>query len=297
MCRGVCFGACRLGAFNLVGSVVSFELAQSGRPVVGLWQVPAALAQPRRILSRVEDVPLYGWSLVVLLLAVTAVGYMTIETGLIDREVDRTIEAQIAQLEQDQVDVVERSTLIRMIADLRKQGEFLQMMARVQAVVLGPVATLATILIIPAMLYGIVALTGKKPEWHTLLTICVFASFADVLGSIARLGLMLRYHTLYVDTSLGLLVRTMDTQPGVDAQALAGLEGFLSGVDPFRIWFWLVVAVGLSATSQLRGWRAWLPCTMFWFLAAFMRAGAAAASVVVATGAGAAGSGVEVVIN
>lgn len=275
---------------------MSFQLAQSGRPAVGLWQVPAALAQPKRILSRVEDVPLYGWSLVVLLLAVTAVGYLTIETGLIDREVDRTIQGQIAQLEKEQFDVVERSTLIRMIADLRKQGEFLQMMARVQAVVLGPVAMLATILIIPAMLYGIVALTGKKPEWHTLLTICVFASFTDLLGSIARLGLMLRYHTLYVDTSLGLWVRTMDSGSGADAQAYAAMEGLLTGVDPFRIWFWLVVAVGLGATSQLRGWRAWLPCTMFWLVAALVRAGGAAAAVGAMTGA-AGGSGVKVIIN
>lgn len=275
---------------------MSFELAQSGRPAVGLWQVPLALANPRRILSRVEDVPLYGWSLVVLLLAVTAVGYLTIETGLIDREVERSIQGQIAQLEQEKFDVVERSTLIRMMGELEKTGEFMKMMSRVQAVVLGPVATLATILLIPSMLYGLVALTGKKPEWHTLLTICVFASFVDVLGSIARLGFMLRFHTLYVDTSLGLLVRTMDSQPGVNAQAYAAFEGLLTGIDPFRIWFWLVIVVGLNATSQLRGWRAWLPCTMFWLLAALMRAGVAAAAVGAATST-AAGPGIEVVIN
>jgi hypothetical protein len=252
------------------------------RATVGLFDVPRVLLAPRRVFSRVEDVPAYGWSLVVLLAAVTLLGYATVETGLIDREVGRRVEQGIADLEKQQFDVVERSALSKMIEEKREEGEFLRLMARVQHVVARPVWTLASVLLLSSLFYVLVALGGKKPEWHTLITIGVFASFVDVVGGAVRLAFMLHFRTLTADTSLAPLARLM--LPDGEASASAVLSGALSAVDPFRIWFWVVVAVGLTVTSQLRGWKAWLSCTLCWLGAAGVRVGLAVAVAAVAGG-------------
>lgn len=242
------------------------------RRTVTSVDVPWALFAPRTVFARVEDVPAYGWALVLLLVAMAGVGFATVETGLIDREVDRQVQAEIAKLEQTQADVVERSALSKMMADTRKGGEFLRLMARAQVVIARPLGTLATVLLIPAMLYGIVALTGRKPEWHALLTICVFASFVDVVAEAVRLGLMLNFRTLEVETSLAVVTRFMNSEAEGAAKKIAALSGLLSAIDPFRLWFWMVMIAGLKSTAQLRGWKVWATCVLFWLSAAGVRA-------------------------
>ena len=70
----------------------------TARPV-GVRDIPLVLLAPRRLFARVEDVTVYGLPLIVLLALVTLVGYATLETGLIDREVDREVNAEIARID------------------------------------------------------------------------------------------------------------------------------------------------------------------------------------------------------
>jgi hypothetical protein len=121
------------------------------------------------------------------------------------------------------------------------------------------------------VLYGVVALTGRKPEWHTLLTVCVLAASADALRALIQFGLVLHFRTLAVDTSLAPLATLWQTGPTQAGRQFAVLAGLLGAVDPFRIWFWLLIGVGLSATLQLRGWRTWTLCILFWLIAAGVR--------------------------
>ncbi len=114
---------------------MSAELVNTRRATVGVLDVPRVLLSPRSVFARVEDVPAYGWSLVLLLLTVTLIGFATVQTGLIDREVDRGVQAAIADLEREQFDIVERSALIKMIEDQRQEGEFLRLMTRVKVIV------------------------------------------------------------------------------------------------------------------------------------------------------------------
>lgn len=259
--------------------MVPAEFVNTRRPTVGTLDVPLALLTPRRVFARVEDVPAYGWPLVLLLVAVTLIGYATIETGLIDREVERRVQQGIAAMALEQSDVVERSTLSKMIEEKQKEGEFLRLITRIQAVVVNPLVMLANVLLLSALFYGVVALTGRKPEWHTLVTICVFAGFVDVVGEAVRLGFMLRYGTLAVDTSLAPVVQLADLQGEGVAATVALLTGLLSALDPFRVWFWIIIACGLATTSQLRGWKVWVCCSLCWLIAAGVRAALGVASV------------------
>ena len=83
---------------------------------------------------------------------------------------------------------------------------------------------------------------------------------------------MLRFRTVEVDTSLGVLARLIAAGENANPQAVAGVWGMLTALDPFRIWFWLVVIVGLAVTAQLRGWRAWATCSVCWLFGAAARA-------------------------
>lgn len=234
---------------------------------------------PRRLFARVEDVTAWGWPLLVLLATVTLIGYAMVQTGLIDREVDRQVAAAIARIDGTQRDVVERSALREMYAEEHKMGEFKKLLTRMQVVVAEPAKALASVLLIAAVLYGVVALTGRKPEWHTLLTICVFAAFIDALRLLVLLVLMLHHGTLDVHTSLAMLPRFMAGREGAEPVALAALSGLLTAVDPFRIWFWLAVIVGLKTTAQLSGWRAWATCVLCWLIPAGARCALSVAAV------------------
>lgn len=265
---------------------LSEALPDTARRTVGVRDIPLVLLAPRRLFARVEDVAAYGWPLVLLLVAVTLIGYATVETGLIDRQVDQRVRARIAEIDNTQRDVVERSELRELYRQEYKKGEFERLLVRIQVIAAEPLKLLAAVLLIAAVLYGVVALTGRKTEWHTLLTICVFAGFIELLRLAMRLALMLSYGSLEVDTSAALLVHFLVTGQGADPTAVAALAGALSALDPFRVWFWFVVIVGLSVTGQLRGWRAWLVCGLCWLVAAGARCGLAAAAVASAAQAG-----------
>lgn len=257
---------------------MSASVTPTPRHTVGVRDVPLALFAPRRVFARVEDVPAYGWSLVALLVLVTLVGYATVQTGLIDRQVDEQVAAAKARIDVEQRNVVERSELRELYASEEKQGEFTKMLTHMKVIVMEPARMLATVLLTGAVLYGMVALTGRKPEWHTLLTICVFAGFVDLLRLVFRLVLMVRHATLDVDTSAAPAVGLLLGRDAPPAQVIP-LEQLATALDPFRIWFWAVVLTGLAVTSQLKGWRAWGICVLMWLGAAGLRSGMAAASL------------------
>ena len=256
-----------MGAFRYEGFYLSEMLDISRRHTVGVWDIPLVLLAPRRVFGRVEDVTAWIWPLLIQLTLVTLIGYATVQTGLIGREVERRVQERIAKIESVQRDIVERSELRKMYAKEYQTGEFEQLLARIQVIVAEPAQALASALLVAAVLYGVVALTGRKTEWNTLLTICVFAGFIDVFRLLLRLSLMLWFGTLDVDTSPALLIRLMIGAEGVDPMALAAMSGLLTALDPFRIWFWLVVILGLSVTAQLPGWKAWLVCVLCWLIA------------------------------
>lgn len=264
---------------RVIVSTVAKAFVVPRRRTVGVLDIPRVFISPRSLFSRVENVNHYGGVLLVLLTLVTLVGLATIETGLIDREVERRVQQRQAQLEKQFDNVVARSEFLKQLEETRKLGEFERMMTRIGVVAARPAVQLAWTLLIAALLYGAVALTGRKPEWHTLMTIVVFAGFVDLLAEIVRLSLMLQHGTMEVQTSSALLLRLLPEghslstgRPGAMAQAI------LAGIDPFRVWFWLVVISGLTVTMQLKSWRAWLTCGIFGLVAAGVHSGMTLAS-------------------
>ena len=229
-----------------------------GPPTLGLRHVLLVYTSPRSLFSRVEDTGAYGMALVVLLALVTFIGYAQIQTGLIDRVVDQQTEQTLAELETTQGTLLDRIELRDRMDAVRKQGVFSKTVRRLGVVVFSPLYFLVSFLLIASILYAAVALTGRKPEYHTLMALCVYAGFIELFAYALQLSMMLYYGTINVDTSLGMLV----------APAAASV---LSAIDPFRLWFWVLVGLGVVVTRQLSRTMAVVTCSLMCLLATGVR--------------------------
>lgn len=211
---------------------------QSELSPVRLRDVFQVFTRPASLFARVEDTGAYGLAFAVLLGLILLIGLAEVKTGLIDRVVDRQTEERLAELEKTQSNLVDRIRLREAMEDVRKDGEWKKLMSRAGAVLLSPAYMLSSLLLISSLAYAVVALTGRKPEYHTLMAVCVYAGFVELVAHVLRLAMMLAYRTIDVGTSLAMVMP-------------AGKVVWLSAIDPFRIWFWVLVAVGLSVTQQL----------------------------------------------
>ncbi len=214
---------------------------------------------PRSVFARIEDTGAYGWALAVMLALVIMMGYLLVQSGLIDRVIDKQTEERLADLESSQTDLVDRIALREDMEDQRKLGAFGKTIARLQVVVVYPIYLVASFLLISAVLYAIVALTGRKPEWHTLMSICVYAGFIELVGYAIQVGMVFYYRSLKVDTSLRMLAEEAE-------------RSFLGAVDPFRIWFWVLVGMGLAVTHQLSRRMAIVSCMLMCLITMGVRA-------------------------
>jgi len=230
------------------------------REPLGVRHALLVFTAPRSLFERVEDTGAYGWALVTLLGLVMLLGYAEVQTGLIDRVVDEKTEKQLAKLEETQLNLVDRIELKDRMESIRKAAVFEKTMTRIGVVALKPMYLLASFMLIASALYAMAALTGRKPEYHTLMSICVYAGFIELAAFVLQLVLMLYFKTTDVDTSLRALGPIGKLNP-------------LAAIDPLRIWFWILVGMGLTVTQQLSRRMAITTCSVMCLLAIGARVG------------------------
>ena len=213
-------------------------LLERDKPALGVRHTMLVLVSPRAVFARVEDTGAYGWALVMLLGLFVLIGYAQVHTGLIDADVDRQTEQKRAKIEEDQGNLIDRVQLRDRMEKITKEGEFHRLIMRLLVIGVSPAFMLASFLFIASVLYAVVALTGRKPEYHSLMSICVYSGFIELVGYLLRFAMMLYYRTTEVHTSLAAL-------------GTPGEPSVWAAIDPFRIWFWVLVAIGLTVTRQL----------------------------------------------
>lgn len=222
---------------------------------LGLVDGPRMLISPGGVFRRVAERSAYGWALGAMLLVITMIGWATVQTGLIDRDVNRQTAKALAQLEREQSDLLTPIQLSKRMEKIRENGEFMKLMSKGKAVAVPPIALVGTPMSVAALLFAVVALAGNKPDYPTLMAVCVYSAVLDVAAAALRLAMLLWYRTMEVDTSFGLLVSV--------SQETVTLHGCLSAIDPFRLWFWILVGVGLVLTGQLSRRVAGATCALF----------------------------------
>jgi hypothetical protein len=233
--------------------------AQANSSALGLAYAPVMLVDPGSVFRRIAETGRYGWTLAAWVLLTTLIGWVTVQTGLIDRQVDRETRRALADLEREQIDLLSRTELSERLEKIRKSAEFTKLITRGGAIVSAPVGLVVSVMLIAALLFAVVAWAGHKAEYPTLVAVCVYSAVVDVLAAGLRLAMMLCYRTIDVDTSLGLLVPV--------SEQTGALKTILSAIDPFRMWFWILVGVGLVVTGQLSRRAAVTTCVVFWLVA------------------------------
>ncbi len=244
-------------------------LAVQNPSALGLSQAPLMLVAPAGVLRRAADSGQYGWTLGAILLLVTLIGWATVQTGLVDREVDRQTNRALANLEREQIDLLSRTELTDRMQTIREAGQFMKLIRGGSAVLAAPIVLVASLMLIAALLFAVVALAGNKAEYPALMAICTFAAVVDLLAAGLRLGMMLAYRTIHVDTSLGLLVPLSEGTRIVKAA--------LTGLDPFVAWFWILLGLGLIVSGQLSRRAAIITCVTFFAVGCLIRSGVALA--------------------
>jgi hypothetical protein len=219
-----------------------------------LADAPRMLMAPRSVFRRIADDSAYGWALTGLLLASLWIGWATVQTGFVDRAIgEQTRQAQ-ADLEREQAEILRPSELSERMAKLREASTFTKLIARMGGILGPPIQLLVSLMLIASVLFAAVALAGSKADYATLLAIGVYSAVTDVMAAALRLVMMIVCRSGDVRTSLDLLVPAGDS-PGV-------IPVLLLGVDPFRVWFWVLVAIGLIVTGQLSRRTAIVTCTV-----------------------------------
>jgi len=254
-CGRAAFGGVRVvvrrGKWPLAirGTAVQEGTLEPERFGLRLRHAPLIFTHPLRLFGRVEDTGAYGWALLTLLVLVMSIGYLQVQTGLIDRIVDQRTEENLARIEKEQAHLVDRVQLKETMETARKSGEFLKKLTHLQAVALKPLYLLASFLLTASVLYAMVALTGRKPEYHTLMSICVHAGFILLVMHVLEFAMMVAYRRTDVNTSL----KTLAEGPAA---------AVLAGVNPFKFWYWILVAAGVTVTRQLSRRMAVVTCVL-----------------------------------
>ena len=132
--------------------------------------------------------------------------------------------------------------------------------------VLGGVFTAATTLFLYALLLYIITLIAKPALTYVQsFTVIVYSYFALLIGGLLNTG-MLYFRGLdkimspfEVElTGLNLLT-TMEKAGG-------GLYTFLSLLNPFQLWFVILLSIGLKAFTEMKYTKALLLCILFWLI-------------------------------
>jgi hypothetical protein len=125
---------------------------------------------------------------------------------------------------------------------ISKTGEFQVAAERIKLLSFGAINLLWTACCTAGFSFVLVALTAGKPKFPTLFGIAVYASVVGVIKAALRMLLIAWLHRSSVETAASAFVDRPDvTLP---------IYLLLRRLDPFDLWWWCLIGVGLSRTGQ-----------------------------------------------
>lgn len=181
----------------------------------------------------------------VLLMALQALyGLAVVSTGVLDYEIQAdTLKAAGQYANQPHTDE-SADDVNRAVEAIEKGGRFSQMLTRVLLVGGRPVWSAATAGLLASVLFVVVALRGTgKPDFQMLAAVAVFAAFVEVPRLLVRVFLVSQLQVSRVETSLAAFAWA----PHVSLPVYV----LLRRLDPFEVWYWALVGLGVWRTGQV----------------------------------------------
>ena len=193
-------------------------------------------------------------------------GAAVISTGVVDYEVDSASQKDINRFVREREGDSKAQQLTVEIDALEKGAVFSRLLRRVQLVVSGPVRLIAGLAVLSGVLFVTVAMKGGKPNFPVLAGVVVFAGFVEPARLLVRLLLISQLQTSRIETSAAAFVDSPEV----------GLVGFLllRRLDPFELWYWFLIGLGIWRTEQLSRRAAIVAAVVLGVLAAALSCGA-----------------------
>jgi hypothetical protein len=200
---------------------------------------------PGALFARLPQHNPYPSALLLLVLLHVLFGSAVLSTGLVDYDIDRRARHDFARvahhLEVDLPDQWADSSL----KAVQQRAGFEKLLARLGWLLGGPLCLGAGVAFTAAFLFVVVALGGRKPDLPLLAGVITFASFAEAARLLVVLFLVWQRQTLRVDLSAAVCAGGQDV--GLPAYLL------LRCLDPFALWYWALLGIGLWKTGQADG--------------------------------------------
>jgi hypothetical protein len=204
-------------------------------------------------------------ALLVLLALYVLYAALVLSTRVPDYEIQARAQKDINRSAEQLKGEDNSEDLTRAVEGLEKQAVFNRVFSRILLLLGGPTRLLCGVGLLSSVLFLAVSFWGSaKPDFAQLAGVVIFASFAAVPGLLVRLLLISQVQTMRVETSAAVLLP--DPHVGLGAYLL------LRRLDPFEVWYWSLVGLGLWKTGQMSGRRAVVVAVVLALLAGLCQA-------------------------
>jgi hypothetical protein len=226
------------------------------RDLVNVFWRPGALFAELPRTNRVAG------ALILLLILHALYGWAVISTGVPDHEIDRRTQEEISRLRQHPPSKEEAEKFNTALEAIEKGAVFQKQLKRVQMVAGQPIGLLIGLSLTSGLIFLVTALRGGKPNFPVLLGVTTFAAYVEVPRLLISLLLIAQLQVMRVETSAAAFV---------SGQADVGLGAFLllRRLDPFELWYYLLLGLGVYQTGQLRRRAAIVTICVLALLGAF----------------------------
>jgi hypothetical protein len=202
-------------------------------------------------------------SALILLMALYALyGLGLYTTGVVNYEIDVQTQTQMSALRQHPPAKDDAAKFTSAMETIEKGAVFQKELSRVLLLAGGPLLLLLSVSVLSAVLFLVVALRGGKPNFQVLLGVTTFAGYVAVPRLLMQLALTAQLHVSRVETSAAAFCSRADV----------GLANYLllRRLDPFEVWYYVLVGLGVYHTGQLKRWSAIVTACLLAALAAVL---------------------------
>jgi hypothetical protein len=224
-------------------------------PEVGRWSgglladLLRLFVRPGAVFGRLPESNRAGGALLVLVVAQLLCAGFLIFTGVPDYEIAVQSQQEIARIDEQLKGDENSEERTRTIDALEKAAVFNKLSVRVRLLLGWPLRLLLGVAVVASSLFLATTFWGAgKADFRLLWGVTVFASCVELPRLLLVAVLVARLQVQRVETSLAVFLANPRAQP------LAFL--LMRRLDPFELWFWALVGLGLWKTGQMSRGRA-----------------------------------------
>jgi hypothetical protein len=222
--------------------------------------VLAVFFRPRSLFQELPRTNRVASALILLMALYALYGLGMYATGVLNYEIDVQTQTQLSGLRQHPPAKDDAAKFTSALETIEKGSVFQKELSRVALLAGGPIQLCLSVSVLSAVVFLVVALRGGKPNFQVLLGVTTFAAYVEVPRLIMQLVLTAQLHVSRVETSAAAFFSRADI----------GLGNYLlvRRLDPFEVWYYVLVGLGLYHTGQLkRRWAIVTACLLALFAA------------------------------